>query len=136
MDVPVFLRKLFRFAAVGGLNTLVTLSVFYLVHNIFHANYLIASVAGYTLGIINSYIWNKVWTFESSSKSIGFEFSKFIALNLTGFLLNVILMWIFVEVLKIIPLVAQVLTIGIIFFLNFFGSLFWVFKDSSFSLKP
>ena len=129
------LKKFVRFSAVGGLNTLITIGIFYLLFNILHIKYLIASVIGYCIGILNSYIWNKLWTFESKSTAIGSEFSKFVALNLTGLALNALIMSVLVEILNIIPFLAQVITIGIIFILNFFGSSYWVFKDSRSLIK-
>jgi len=42
---------------------------------------------------------------------------------------------ILLELLEIYPFLAQVLTIGLIFILNFLGSSLWVFKDTRSALK-
>jgi putative flippase GtrA len=123
------LKRLVRFVIVGGINTLITLGIFYFLYNLMQINYLIASIVGYGIGIISSYIWNKLWTFESKSTAIGFEFSKFATLSLTGLVLNALMMAVFVKAFGIMPLVAQLITIALIFILNFLGSSYWVFKN-------
>lgn len=122
------IKKLLRFGIVGGLNTAVTLLIFYLLHHSLAINYLVASVMAYTAGIVNSYIWNRYWTFKSKTETIASEFSKFTILNLIGLALNTVFMAIFVEVGHLQPFTSQGISILLIFLLNFFGNYYWVFK--------
>jgi putative flippase GtrA len=122
------IKKFLRFGIVGGLNTAVTLLIFYVSHHVLLINYLITSVLAYAAGIVNSYIWNRHWTFGSETGAIATEFSKFTILNLIGLALNTIFVAIFVELGHLKPLISQVIAILIIFLWNFLGNYYWVFK--------
>lgn len=67
----VMLKKqtttLIRFCTVGVGNTLIDFCVFFLLTAVY-VPYLIAQVCSYTAGIANSYIWNRIWTFEVKKK--------------------------------------------------------------------
>ncbi len=90
--IPIFLQVA-KFAAVGGLNTLLDLGVL-------NVLILISGVAvGYWYPIfkgisfivanINSYFWNKHWTFGVSNSANIKEFSQFIGVSFIGFAINV-----------------------------------------------
>jgi putative flippase GtrA len=96
--IPVLLQ-IFKFGLVGVLNTFVDLGVL---------NFLIF-VSGFTAGIyfsvfkgisfivavVNSYFWNKFWTFKVKNREIidqskkRSEFAQFLAVSVIGFLVNV-----------------------------------------------
>lgn len=95
-----------KFAIIGVLNTLVDLGVLTLLIFIFRALFQIESstvvLAGLTaysiykstsfiLANINSYYWNKYWTFSANSeKKASVEFLQFFVVSIIGFLINVI----------------------------------------------
>ncbi len=54
-----------RFLAVGGMNTLVTLIVIFLLKSVAGINPYIANATGYIAGLINSFLWNRMWVFHS-----------------------------------------------------------------------
>jgi putative flippase GtrA len=54
-----------RFALVGGLNTVVDYGVFNLLSYGLHMHLVGARLIGVTAGIVNSLLWNKLWTFRS-----------------------------------------------------------------------
>ena len=53
-----------KFISVGVLNTAISLIVIYLLMGI-GVNYKISNFAGYILGLINSFIFNKLWIFKT-----------------------------------------------------------------------
>lgn len=122
------LYQIFRFGIVGCLNTVITIGIFTLLHQVLGVFYLISSIIGYTFGIINSFFWNKYWTFKRPENKITKEFPKFLVLNLVGLGLNSVFITVFVEIIKIAPLPGQFLAILFVFTVNFIGSKFWVFK--------
>ncbi len=90
--LPILLQ-LAKFSAIGGLNTVLDLGVLNIL-------IIIAGVAtgyGYSLfkGIsfivanINSYFWNKNWTFGSSGKASVKEFGQFVTVSVVGFIINI-----------------------------------------------
>lgn len=138
-----------KFAAVGGLNTLLDLGVLNLLISIFA----IASGAGYAVfkGIsfivsnVNSYFWNKYWTFGSNENATVKEFGQFLIVSVIGFIINISVASIVVNVIK--PLngmsPARWANVGALvatltaFVWNFIGYKFIVFvKKKSLPEKP
>jgi putative flippase GtrA len=89
-----------RFVVVGGLNTLVDLGVFYLLLRIpgvpvsgEHAFVYYSTAAkgfSYVMGICNSFLWNKYWTFSAAKSQRGWrEFGIFFLVNLPPLIINV-----------------------------------------------
>jgi putative flippase GtrA len=87
--------------------------------------------------VTNSYIWNKYWTFESrGTEGIGRQFVKFIIVSGVGFVINVAVASIIVNLVEPIGGVSSILwanigalaSIVIVTIWNFFGYKFLVFK--------
>jgi putative flippase GtrA len=80
-----------RFIMVGVINTAVDLIAFYLLSMIPGLPYAVAKAVSYVLGICNSFIWNKYWTFSAgSSERTRREFTVFFAVNLPPLTVNVV----------------------------------------------
>lgn len=94
-----------KFGLIGLLNTLVDLGVLALITFIFRSYFNIESTVAIVGGItfysiykatsfivanINSYFWNKHWTFDQGNKTqTRAEFVQFFAVSIVGFLINV-----------------------------------------------
>ena len=86
--------QLAKFAASGALNTLADWGVLNLL--IFITGiatgyyYSLFKAISFIVGAINSYLWNKYWTFDAgNSKNVGKEFVQFFIVSLIGFGINV-----------------------------------------------
>jgi putative flippase GtrA len=82
-----------KYAAIGFLNTGIDLGVFnalVIASNIdpkgIKAGLL--SACSFTVAVVNSYLWNKYWTFRDKGKAKGSEFMQFVIVSLIGLLLN------------------------------------------------
>jgi putative flippase GtrA len=83
-----------KFALVGILNTLIDLGVLNFLILISDINkglgYSIFKGISFTVAVINSYFWNKLWTFKKiKTAQTGKEFIQFLIVSLIGFGLNV-----------------------------------------------
>lgn len=75
-------KSFIKFAIVGCINTAVDFITFTLVYN-FSKDKLLAQLFGYSMGVINSFILNKIWTFNSRKQTnTGAQFIKFIFANI------------------------------------------------------
>ena len=89
-----FFFQLSKFGLIGITNTVIDLGIYNLL--IFMSDvssgYLIAVFKSFSVlaAIVNSYIWNKFWSFEKKEVSnFGEEFTQFLLVSLVGLLLNV-----------------------------------------------
>ena len=89
-----------KFCLVGCSNVAITLSSFYFFYSFLGINYLVASVFGYSLGVLNSFCWNKLWTFKVRGTDVKKEFLRFLLVNLMGLGLNSLIMLFLVEITR------------------------------------
>ncbi len=92
-----FVKQLLRFCIVGGLNTFIDLLVFNLLIWLLptthvHVLVLYNSLA-YLVGAVNSFFWNKLWTFEHRSQVTSRQVKHFAIVTLAGIVCNDILIW-------------------------------------------
>lgn len=67
-----------RYLMVGVINTLVTLMIIYVCKSILEINLWVSNFLGYVGGVINSFLWNKFWVFNSHSHGWQGEGLKFV----------------------------------------------------------
>lgn len=116
-----------KFVIVGFGNLFVSLLTYYfLVY--FSVNYQIANMVGFIIGSINGYIWNKIWVFKSYNRSL-VSIIKFYLTYLSTWLLSAILLYIWIEMMKISDIIAPIINIFITTPINYFMNKYWVFKD-------
>lgn len=130
-ELLVKYKSFIRFAIVGVINTLVTIVINTLCNNVFHLYYKISWVLGFAGGVTNSYIMNKLWTFESkggNAKKTTKEMLQFLTVNLVSLGATTLGLTYFVENMGINENIAQLPTIVISQFINYFGYKLWVFK--------
>lgn len=79
-------KSVFRFIIVGCINTGVDFLTFALLYSTLKADKLVCQVGGYGIGIVNSFILNKLWTFnEGKSKTnTTAQFVKFVGVNIVS----------------------------------------------------
>jgi putative flippase GtrA len=125
-----------RFVIVGLINTAVDLGTFALLGLIPGMPHVAAKAASYVLGICNSFIWNKYWTFSAGkSERAKREFAIFFAVNLPPLLVNIIVftllgLWIdsgsfWVRIAK--AFAAAVVSVT----WNFLGSRYFAFRHTA-----
>ena len=122
--------KIIKFCIVGGINTLITLILFYILNKILGVNYIFSTVIGYLIGMINSYILNKKWTFHDDDKRVVFQFVKFAVVNSISLGINLLIMYIFVDKLHMDSMLSQICATGFSTLSNFIGSKVVVFRYS------
>ena len=92
-----------KFLIVGGLNTLVDFGVLNILILIFSAAsgtlYTIFKAVSFIVAVLNSYAWNKLWTFGSHEKTDAKKIIRFFTVSIIGFGINVIIASIIVNVL-------------------------------------
>ena len=71
------LMQFVRYAAVGVINTTLTLFVIYVCKGLLGMNPWVSNAIGYVAGFVNSFLWNKLWVFNSHNAVVR-EAAKFV----------------------------------------------------------
>lgn len=118
-----------RFSAVGVVNTIVDASVFTVIVNLTSWPSYAAQCAGYTAGMFNSFIMNRIWTFRNfdTGSSIAGEALRFFAVNAFSMAASSAAMWLFTDVFKISAFLSKVGILLLTQIINYVGYRFWVF---------
>jgi putative flippase GtrA len=121
-------KQFIRFVFVGGLNTIVSFGSYALFIKVFGINYVVASFIYTVIGVTNSYLWNKYFTFKIKKMNI-FEFLRFISVYAISYVINVNLLIILVEIFKFDPIIANVLLLVVTMLISFVGHKLWSFRS-------
>jgi len=77
-------KSIIKFGIVGCINTGVDFITFTLLLSMFGIDKLVCQVGGYSMGIINSFVLNKLWTFNDKKEKTNTvaQFIKFVVTNM------------------------------------------------------
>ena len=115
----------------GVLTTIVNLISYYLFSNIISINYLISNTISWIISVSFAYITNKFYVFNSKDKSkdiIIKEFIKFVNCRLTSGIIEMILLFLLVDMLAVNDIISKLVIGVIVVILNFIFSKLFVFK--------
>jgi putative flippase GtrA len=122
----IFEKQISRFVAVGILNTIIGVGSYFILLD-FNIYYLLSSLIAHMIGVTNSFIWNKKWTFRTNGNILK-EFLKFNTVYAVAFFVNLLLLVLFVEKFEFNPKISGVFSLGIIAMISFFGHKYWSFR--------
>ncbi|MCF7844858.1 MAG: GtrA family protein [Kiritimatiellales bacterium] len=109
-----FLRYIF----VGGTSSVLDLLVFAILVSYYDVHYLLAAFFSYMAGLLWNYVLCVVWVFESKHKRL-LEFLMVVFIAFGGLMWTELLMWIFVEYVDVMPIIAKIIVLWIVLFWNF-----------------
>ena len=148
-------RQFYRFAIVGCLNVLISFAVFVLCYEVWPLASLIfdvtgavgsrvhdiltghgiptvdaafANFCGYAAGMVNSFVLNKTWTFQTQGNTLQ-QMHRFLILNILGLTLSTLLLFVFVDLMQGPHLLVWFISTGFVMILNFYGNKLWTFAD-------
>jgi putative flippase GtrA len=137
-----FFRQFLRFSLVGGLNTAVDLFIlnsllwFWPTHDTWLL--LCFNTIAYTIGAINSFVWNKYWTFRRYEPITFKEVWRFALTTLFGIACNDSILWVVGNTLHPAMLSAtlwanlsKLCAIGGTVLISYLGMRLWVFVHRS-----
>ena len=122
------MRALIRFGMSGGLATLTHIGVFVLLVEWFQIRPLYASVPAFLAAVGVSYSLNYRWTFKAQG-SHQVLLPRYILVALAGLLLNLLITYLFVDVMQFWYGYALIAIILVIPAVTFLLSRFWVFQE-------
>lgn len=127
-------RKIFsefvRFALVGIVSTAVNYGIFFVLLRYGGVHYLLASSAGFVVGIFVSYFLNRAFTFRSNAEDRRREFLLYVSVCLVSLGLSILTLRTCVDLLMMNPLLGNLFAIGVSTVSNFAGAKILIFKSS------
>lgn len=123
-------RQFVKFGIVGLSSTVIDWGIYLFLTRIFGIFYLMAKMLSFSVAVLNSYIWNRRWTFRSNDPQKLKQFIKFLTISLVGLVINSTIMYIAVEHLKLNDIYGLFLATAIVLSWNFLANKFYTFKES------
>ncbi|KZL93990.1 GtrA family protein [Clostridium magnum] len=124
-------KTFIHFLIVGFINTGVDFVTFSILFSFFHIDKLICQVFGYSVGIVNSFIMNKIFTFKEKDIecSIVIQSVRFISVNVVSLGISIIALGILNYNLCINVYMSKLIITVIAQGINYFGYKLWVFSS-------
>ena len=124
--------ELLRYGIVGGVSTLFGLLFFLLLESVLNIHYLIANAITWTVSVILVFFANKYLVFRSKDKDkTATEMSLFFGTRIAASIVDMVLLYVMVDILLFSAFPSKLVTTVIIALLNYVTSKLIVFKKTS-----
>ena len=121
-------KELISYLIFGVLTTVVNIVVYYVFNTWLQVNYLVSNAIAWIASVLFAYITNRKYVFESKNTSMFNELVKFIGARLSTGIMDMILMWLLVDVLSMNSMFSKIVVNVLVIVLNYVLSKVFVFK--------
>ena len=124
-------KETISYVIFGILTTIVNLISYYFFSNIININYLISNTISCIISVVFAYITNKFYVFNSKDKRKDVmvkEFIKFVNCRLTSGVIEILLLFLLVDMMKVNDIISKLAIGVIVVVLNFIFSKIFVFQ--------
>jgi len=116
-----------KYGVVGISNTLLTAAIIWIMMKVCHSSDYVSNIIGYIVGLINSFIWNRRWTFENNSQLSKTAF-KFIITFAISYLLQLGNLYLLLNYTTFDAYFCQLTSIVVYTSVNFILNKYYTFK--------
>ena len=126
-------KSLIRYVVVGVINTGVDFLVFFLLKNFLGAHFAVSQIAGYSAGLLNSFLMNKFWTFEDKqvNKKTYSQAIKFTVVNLISLGISIYGLKLLIDSAGLNMYISKGCITFLTFAINYIGYKLWVFGSKA-----
>jgi putative flippase GtrA len=124
-------KEIVSYLVFGILTTLVNIITYGFLAKIMNMDYKIATTIAWLLSVLFAFITNKLYVFNSKNmdfKSVVKELFSFLIFRLLSYFIDLVIMIVMVEWLKVDDLITKVIANVIVVIINFFASKLFIFK--------
>lgn len=124
-------KETISYVIFGILTTIVNLISYYFFSSIININYLISNTISWIISVVFAYITNKFYVFNSKDKKKDVmvkEFIKFVNCRLTSGVIEILLLFLLVDMMKVNDIISKLAIGVIVVVLNFIFSKIFVFQ--------
>lgn len=121
-------KQAIKYGVVGVGNTLITAAVIWVMMKLLGCSDIVSNIVGYAAGILNSFFWNKQWTFHSDADWMSSAIRFGVVFGICYLLQLGLLMYLNAN-LSIDPYYNQLLAMAFYTVINFVMNKFYTFKS-------
>lgn len=127
------LWEVFIYLFFGGLATVVNIVTYAMAFQLFHLSWPVSNAISWICSVLFAYVTNKVWVFQSKTgnfKELAWEFGKFVFARVVSFGMDMICMYLFIDMLHTGNLIAKIITQVVVVVANYVFSKVFIFKKA------
>ncbi len=123
-------RQFFKFCVVGTIGAIIDIGGLWVLVELGGLYYLLAAAFSFIAAVINNYFLNKHWTFNDLSSRNFKQFFSFTLVSLAGLIINLGVMYFFVEQIKFDYLLSKAIASLVVLSWNFLMNKYIIFKKT------
>lgn len=124
-------KEIIMYLIIGGFTTLINVISFILLCNILKLDWSISNIISWIISVLFAYITNRSFVFKSKTKKVVKEIISFFVFRILSLLIDMLLMYLLIQILFINNTIAKLVVQVIVIILNYFFSKFIIFKKTS-----
>lgn len=124
-------KEVISYLIFGILTTLVNIVVYTICDDVLQIQYLISNAISWIVSVLFAYFTNRKYVFESHNSSIINELVKFIGARVSTGIMDMLLMWLFVDVLSVQSMISKIIVNVVVVILNYLFSKLFVFQEEA-----
>ena len=121
------IRQFVIYLFVGACATIVEWVVFYVLRHPIYIHYMLATTIAFILSTFANWLIGK-WLLFRQKQNLWKELIKIYATSAAGLLMNLLIMWIAIDLIGIQDMIAKIIATGMVFFWNFLVRKLFIYK--------
>lgn len=121
-------EEIINYLIFGVLSTLVSIVSYTIFTRLFNINYNISNILSWILAVTFAFITNKNYVFKSKNTNYLKDLIKFFTSRVSTLIIEIIVMYLLVDILDLNDLFSKIITQFIVIVLNYILSKLFVFK--------
>ncbi len=121
------MKEIINYIIIGFLTTIVSV-VSYFVLRLLIANYIVCTILSWIISVMFAYVTNRIFVFHSNNTNIIIEFITFVSARIITLLMELLFMFVFVNLLSINDRISKIIVQFVILVFNYIFSKLFVFK--------
>ena len=125
-------RSIISYVFFGALTTLINTLIYVLLHELFGISNIISNLSAWLFAVAFAFITNKIWVFESKEFSVSklkSEGIKFLGCRVGTGLLDMLIMYIGVDLLTGNSLLYKLISNAVVIISNYIASRVFIFRE-------
>lgn len=126
-------KKFILYIVFGVLTTLINLASYFIFSKVFKFGTVFSTCVAWLFAVLFAFVTNRKWVFDSKNNKFLSKFNeliKFLACRILTGILDVLIMYIFVDIFKLNDIFMKLLSNVIVIIANYFASKYLIFTNS------